>query len=736
MPLDARRGTGHDGRMRNDSRFSISVSAGRWLACAAALPWVWALALLSTREHLVDFYEVLASAPELWGFLVLPFWRICAILALGLLWVGAGMDRLGEARRLPAWSRWLLLAGGIPAFDLLRWAGYSIPSTFFEPLWLSFVTGMAASRWGGACWRWQGSQRMGFAVVLGLASAAAIWWYCEAAIAYRDFMLGYHDFGHFALRVINTWEGRGWLLETPSLPAFWDHFNPGLILLVPLWALWPDARLFLVVQALCLALPALFVYGIARRLQTPPALAAVWSAVYLAYPSVGLMNLCYSYGWHPVSMALPLLFLSVWFLLGGHRLAALLSLVVACSFKQTVIVIAGCLAAALALQRWGAARTAGGGDSRGVSVVPSDSRRLEPGSPRVVLGAEPLTSPCCPRSSAHPGVWGDTRLAWQLPRGGWLILWAALVVAFGAIVTWAPFTEFQTGRFSELGDSGLEILLSPVRRPGAFWGQVLRPASVYFLLALTVPWHLPTLFRGWPLLLATVLPLGILVAWPHGPAISIAFQYVTEMILVFFLAAVCGSGRVVTGASTPGGAAAPPGGAGARLAGGWPAAAAWGALGASLTASWLFGSLPWSGPTLTLMHAQTYPVPEGRLVANPRAAGTAGHALLTEMVGRVSDADAAVLATGRIAAHLLHVRRLESVEQALVRWEALADEAGPGRSPLHVFDWIVLDTYEHFQQSPERTERVLEEARRIGYEEIQNRQGLILLQRPGEERAD
>ena len=58
-------------------------------------------------------------------------------------------------------------------------------------------------------------------------------------------MLGYHDFGHFAYRVASTWEGRGFLLETPSLPAFWDHFNPGLALLAPLWGLWPDAQALL-----------------------------------------------------------------------------------------------------------------------------------------------------------------------------------------------------------------------------------------------------------------------------------------------------------------------------------------------------------------------------------------------------------------------------------------------------------------------------------------------------------
>ena len=712
--------------MKQDARSPASKQVARWISVAAAVVWMWALALLSTRDHLVDFYEVLASAPVVWGFIVLPIWRLLLILAGGVFWCWVGVHQAAGEDRVPSSSRWLLLAVAIPALDLLRGAGLPLAATFSEPLWLSFVTGMAASRWGETRWRWQGGPRACVAAVLGLVAAATSWWYWEAVADYRDFMLGYHDFGHFALRVINTWEGRGWLLETPSLPAFWDHFNPGLALLAPLWGLWPDARVFLVLQAFCLALPGLLAYGIARRFRASPALALVWSAVYLGYPSVGLLNRSYSYGWHPVSLALPLLFLSVWLLLGGHRVAALLSLLLACSFKQTVIVVAGCLAAALALQRWGVARVArvpggAGGSLReffwgggGSSEVAAEG-----------LAYGQATGGRTQRRWLLSGVWGDTQLAERLPLGNWLCLWAALVLAFGMIVSWAPFTEFQTGRFAELGDSGLTILFSPVLRPAVFWGQWLRPAVVYFLLALLVPWHLPAVLRGGPLLLATVLPLAVLVAWPHGPATSIAFQYVTEMILVFWLAALCGAGGTGAWAEDKGGQSEARGG-------GWSAAAACGALAACLTASWLFGSLPWSGPTLTLMQAQTYPSPEGEHGSNPRAAGSPGHALLSETVRRVNRADVAVLATGRVAAHLLHVRRLESVEQALVRWEALSAEAGPGRSPLEVFDWIVLDTYEQFQQSPERTARVREEAHRIGYREVQNRDGLIVFQRPAE----
>lgn len=675
------------------------------VSAAAGLCWAWSLGLLSTRHHLVDFYHVLASAPPLWGPLVLlPVWKLAAIFGLGLL-LAAAVARVGLAEdgaAAPA-ARWLLACLVFPALDALRAAGIGVPYTFWEPLLLSFLTGMAASslarRWRPAAGAGQPAQpladksravRAWLGLIVILSFAAGGWWYYEAAVAFRDYLLGYHDFGHFALRVVNTWEGRGWLMETPSLPAFWDHFNPGLALLAPLWGLWPDARVFMALQAFCLASPAPLVFGIARRCGAESPVAAAWSVVYLVFPSVGLLNLCYSYGWHPVSLALPLLVLAAWWLVRGRPLAALLAALLACSFKETVVVALGCLSAALAIQAWLARRR---------------------------------------RSAGWRMPLGNTRLAECLPPAGWIAGWAVLVAAFCLIAAYSPFTRFQTSRFSALGESPGEILMAPLLRPAVFWGQLLRPVSAWFVLGLLVPWHLPALLRGWPILLAACLPVAVLLAWDHGPAYSIAFQYVTELIAVLLLAAVCGGSR---GAEDP---ASPSCGAdGADELSRWRYSAAAGALGASLTASWLFGSLPWSGETLTLMRARSYPTSEAAGQDNPRAAGTPGHAALEAMVSRVGTSDAAVLATGRVAAHLLGVRRLEAVDEGLNRWSALDEEAGPDRSAIELFDWVLLDTREHFQQSPDRIMIVLAEALRAGYVELQKDEGLILLGRPPEVR--
>lgn len=656
---------------------------------AAGGGWFWASSLLATRSHVPDLYFVNSPGPEAWGFIGLPVAELLLFLGIAVA-LGAGCAR--HARVVPsACSRptcWLLAAFLIPFLDLLRCCGVGVPCTFLEPLWLSFVTGIAvvdivrAVPWSDTLARVAERRVWLFAVWL-LAVAAAVWWYWQGQRAYEDYMLGYHDFGHFARRVVNTWEGRGFLKETPSLPAFWDHFNPGLGLLAPLWGIWPDARLFMLLQAVCLAGPAPLVFGIARAWGASAAAAAAWAAAYLAFPAVGLLNLNYSYGWHPVSLALPLIFAAVWLLLRGHRIWAGVVAVLACTFKETVFVTLACLAAALAFQVWWTRRR---------------------------------------NAVSREAVACDGLLASRLPFWGWVSVWAALSIAFVLVFRLTAFSEFQTNRFSNLGDSTVAILLSPVLRPSAFWGQVLRLDSAWFVLSLLVPLGLTMVVRGWPVLLGAALPMGVLLAWDHGPAANIAFQYITTLIPVFVVAAMAGAARTAGEERHEA----------ARNASGIPPTllvTGLSVLAASLTASAFLGSLPWSSPTMDIVNARSYEWGDelDELDDNPRALGTDGNVAVNEIVAMVGGEDAAVLASGRIAAHLLGVRRLESVQAALDRSEALCAEAGEGRSGVEVFDWIVLDTHERFHQSSEKMDSFIQKAERANFRVERFSHGILVL---------
>jgi uncharacterized membrane protein len=648
---------------------------------------------LATRHHLVLGYDVLSSAPPLWGFLALPAWKLLAALLTGV--AASGLCATTAARRgrpCGTATAWLLLAFAVPLLDAMRLTGVPIKHTFLEPLLVVFVAGKVVREIvrdrSLASNDTPQIRRIGLLATALLASLAVAWWYHQGRCAYDDYLLGYHDFGHFARRVVNTWEGRGFLKETPGSPAFWDHFNPGLALLAPLWGLWPDARLFLLLQAVCLASPAPIVFGIARAWGASALAATCWAAAYLSFPVVGQLNLNCTYGWHPVSLALPLIFLTVWALLPRRFVAAAVAAVLACSFKETVVVTLGCLAAVLAVGAWLRKRRS--------------------------LQAEKLPV-------------SDTILSARLPLSCWIAVWAALTVAFFLILRLTPFAEFQTARFDNLGDSSIEIAMSPVLRPRAFWGQIVRMESILFVLTLLLPFGLCTLRRGWLILSAAAVPTIVLLAWDHPPATSIAFQYVTTLVPVFFLAAISG------GAAESGACAALSPQDGSRCVGGLMTSGA-SVLAACLTASVFLGAMPWSSPTMTVLAARSYVQHGQSFDTNPRAAGMPGNDDLNAVVDRVNRPQFAVLASGRIAAHLLNTRRLESVEQALVRWDDLSSEAGPGQSSIEVFDWVVLDAYESFQQSDEKIQFVAAEAARVGYMEIPAGDGVLLLTRPRQPR--
>lgn len=682
---------------------------GRRLAPLAAFVigsgWFWAVSLVAARDHQIVGYDVLASAPAVWGFLVLPAWKLISVLLVSAALAAlCAYSARCQGRGVETAGRWLLLAYSVPLLDCLRTRGVPIEITYFEPLLLTGISGAAVAalvrHWpreavGGTVAEEAERETLGtrFATRFGewipwgvtwlLTAAAGGWWYLQGCRAYDEFMLGYHDFGHFAYRVASTWEGRGFLRETPSLPAFWDHFNPGLALLAPLWGWWPDARLFLLLQAVCLATPAPVVFRIARAWGMRPAGAAVWAATYLAFPAVGQLNLNYSYGWHPISLALPWMFATAAALLSRRYAWAAGFAVLACSFEEAVIVAMACLAAALGFQAWW-------------------------------NGRERLDDP----GESHP----DTALARRLPVGVWLAIWGALTLAFVLIARYAAFTQYQTGRFTNLGESGVEIALSPLLRPRAFWGQTLSLDSILFLLTFLLPLTPAVLLKGRFLLLAALFPAGLLMGWNHPPAKSIAFQYVTTLLPMLLLAGIAGARRLVAerDAAVAGRAVASIGDLSVGLA----------ALVSCVVASAFFGALPWSSPTLTVMRAQTYQISDGPSDENPRRPGTASHRMLNEIVSRVNSEQSSVVASGRIAAHLLNVRRLETVEQAVVRWDALCAEAGSGRSGADVFDWVVVDTCERFQQSLDKMEFILADARRAGYRQQWAQDGIVVLARP------
>ncbi len=142
----------------------------------------------------------------------------------------------------------------------------------------------------------------------------------SALLNHRGLGTGY-DLGIYDQTIWNLAHGRIWMTTLVyETNGYYDHFEPILALIAPLYWLWPDVRVLLIVQALALALGSLPIYLYARRRfqswEFGHALAPVIAAAYLAYPALHNANLN---DFHEVSLLPPLLGFALYGLLTGRR---------------------------------------------------------------------------------------------------------------------------------------------------------------------------------------------------------------------------------------------------------------------------------------------------------------------------------------------------------------------------------------------------------------------------------
>ena len=501
-----------------------SFSPGGIALGMVALAWFWQSAAMSGRIYCLVPYNVL----ELVTAELEPFAAsTSALLICGLflaLWLilYTQCDRMAktdQGQRTPR-RAFLIMAVGCLPFVACMFRVLKLP--MFEPnmgeaIWACAWTGWSfgelvrvyqATRnetHATAPETAQFSSRAGWIVVGCASMLCGSWWFSQSMYYHQSFMLGFNDFGHFLQRVANTAAGRGWLVETPVLPVFWDHFNPGLIALVPLWKLYPHPSLIFGLQAVSLAGSALLVFALAKRLTHANLAATVMALAWLVQPVVGQMNLAYTYGWHPITFAIPLLLAALVAIIARHYAWAVIATLAAMTLEEGVFVIVALFSATA---MW-------------LTVLQRSERRW---------------TNCDARES-------DAAILGNISPRVWCVVLVVSTIAFWLVYRYSGLAEFQTGRFAALGNTPFEILLSPVLRPLLFWGQLLQLDNVVFLTALLLPCGMGGLVRGWRWLLPTLLPLGVLLVWNHRPAHSLAFQYSSILLPFFWLASIVGSSK-------------------------------------------------------------------------------------------------------------------------------------------------------------------------------------------------
>ncbi len=159
--------------------------------------------------------------------------------------------------------------------------------------------------YGGYGWLERVPER-GRGLKKALVVLAAVYFvvYCWLSIhRYHKLMLGAWDLGIFESLIANAAEGRFFR----DYRGPFDHFSPAVYLYLPLWAIWRDARVLLVLQTAVLVLAVWPLYLLAREVSGSIFYGALLGVLYLLYPLLGSGNL---YDFHAVALS-PVFFFSM-----------------------------------------------------------------------------------------------------------------------------------------------------------------------------------------------------------------------------------------------------------------------------------------------------------------------------------------------------------------------------------------------------------------------------------------
>ncbi|MCU0707410.1 MAG: DUF2079 domain-containing protein [Pirellula sp.] len=645
--------------MSSSTKIFLGVAICLWLACGTAI---------ASRTQLVFDYSTLPLVTPPYELFAAP---ASAMMALGGVLVCVGWMLFAGKQPVESSSivvgTWIL--SSLPLLGLvLRIYGFSAPQPgWWEPVWFAIWTGVGvrlscrslSPQWNLPWW-------LGCSILILLIIACGGWWYWQSVRYYRDFQLGFNDFGHFTQRISNTASGRGFLLESPVLPPFWDHFNPGLALLVPLWKWFPSVEMIFMLQAACLSGSAGLVAWIARKQGHAAGAACCWGMAWLIFPVIGQMNLAYTYGWHPITLAIPCMLAAYLAYLSKRSWLAIPWLILAASFEEGVLVVIACYACAEGIRSY----------------------------------------------------WEQDPFQ-RMTSVAWAIIASIAVISFACVYQFSGLAPFQTGRFARLGNNPLEIAVSPLMRPQEFWGLLLRPRNLAFACMLLGPFVVVGRSKRLGAWWSVVPPLLVLMVWEHMPAQSIAFQYTSCLIPVLFVDAIGKSSEPSVTSEEA-------------------LARACGMLAVGWVLSIFVGQMPWSNDSLLDVRARTYGIQQrwNRTHTGEDAVRIEAWIRSLRTMGDEQEETAfpewnrvRVLATGRIAAHCVGAADLETVGQFWQRYDALQQLDPELASPILRYDAILLDFKESFQQTPEETRRVFEEAQRHGWVIHDQAYDLIFLSR-------
>lgn len=170
-------------------------------------------------------------------------------------------------------------------------------------------------------------------------------------LRYDNFYTGRFDLGNMDQTVWNTVHGHIFQLtdpngtETVSRLAFHSDFL--LAGLAPLYILWEDPRMLLLIQVLIVAIGGIFLYLLAAEILKNKTIGLVITAAYLLNPSLERATI---YDFHAVTLATTFLLASYYFMRRKNYIAFIISAILAGITKEEIWIITGFMGGLVAFQ--------------------------------------------------------------------------------------------------------------------------------------------------------------------------------------------------------------------------------------------------------------------------------------------------------------------------------------------------------------------------------------------------
>jgi hypothetical protein len=269
-------------------------------------------------------------------------------------------------------------------------------------------------------------------VVWGTVVALAIYQFRHQVWYLNNLALGYADCGENARLLFNsiTNPHELFLRVNPDKPLCYDHIDFGIVPFLPLWLLWPDLKLTILLQVVAVFGVAVPLFFIAKRALQSETAALIVVLAWVLYPSTSQFVYSASYGFRWGNMCLLLYFAALAFWNNNRPGSALICAVWAILIKEEAAIVVGMF---------------------GLYLILFERRKL--------AGAVLATS-----------------------ASGYFLLATSVLVPLISGHNYA-----MTSFFLDLGNSKLDIFLSPVTKPAVFWGNLFEPASWYFAAVLLAP---------------------------------------------------------------------------------------------------------------------------------------------------------------------------------------------------------------------------------------------------------